>query len=413
MANTPLTNAEVDFKPAWTGLDAEEGVAALLDEAAGIGASDLFLATNERDVAVSMRHLGMVRHLSVLPLDRGRRYISHMKAMAGMDVAERRMSHDGRWVRRSDAGQVLDLRINTIATLYGEDLAVKLLARDSQFRHIEGLGLLRQQHNALIGLLNRPGGLLLVTGPSGSGKTTTLYACLHYLNDGTRKINTIEDPIEYSMDGIRQSQVNPRIEVDFPDVLRSVLRQSPDVIMIGEIRDPLTATTAVRAANSGHLVVATLHAPVASGAIESMLSLGVHAHFLSTGLLGVVAQRLVRTLCPGCKIALDLSDAPQTFEEIQCWMSPGEGRQMYTAPGCQACRQTGFTERTGVFEVLPISREIRRMIAARRPGTEIERQAAQEGIVDFRRAALLKVAQGQTNIDELVRVIPSEEGYES
>jgi type II secretory ATPase GspE/PulE/Tfp pilus assembly ATPase PilB-like protein len=268
--------------------------------------------------------------------------------------------------------------------------------------------LLPPQLQQLVNLLSQPSGLLLVTGPTGSGKSTTLYACLHFLNNGQRKINTIEDPIEYSMDGIRQSQVNLRIGVDFPDLLRSVLRQSPDVIMIGEIRDPVTAETAVRAANSGHLVCATLHAPVAAAAIESMLSLGVHPHFLSTGLLGVLAQRLVRTLCEGCKLGLDLADAAPSFDEVRPWLSPGQGHAMYTATGCELCGKTGYTQRTGIFEVFSISPDIRRLIGERRASGEIERQAEREGLLDFRRAALVKIAQGATNIEEVLRAVPAE-----
>jgi type II secretory ATPase GspE/PulE/Tfp pilus assembly ATPase PilB-like protein len=405
-----MSNPEaVEFQSAeWTDLEIEPSVAALLDMVAGMGASDLFFCTNEKDVDVTVRHLGIVRPLATLSLDRGRRSMTHVRVMAGMDVAERRHPLDGRWVRRCANGGILDLRINTIPTLYGEDMTLRLLVRDSQFRRLDGLGLLRQQYNSLVDLLNRPGGLLLVTGPTGSGKTTTLYACLHYLHDGSRKINTIEDPIEYSMPGVRQSQVNLKIDVDFPELLRGVLRQSPNVIMIGEVRDPITAETAVRAANSGHLVCATLHAPIAAGAIESMLSLGVHPHFLSTGLLGVVAQRLVRTLCPKCQVTLDLSEAPDTFADIKPWLTDGQGQSMSTATGCEQCGMSGFTARTGIFEVLTISRELRKQIALRRPGGEIERQALQDGMLDFRRCAMLKVAQGQTNIEEVLRVVPAE-----
>ena len=172
------------------------------------------------------------------------------------------------------------------------------------------------------------------------------------LNDGRRKINTIEDPIEYAVEGIRQSQVNPILNLDFPELLRNVLRQSPDVIMVGEIRDSITAQTAVRAANSGHLVFATLHSPTAGGAVQSMLNLGVHPHFFSSCLRGVIAQRLLRTLCPKCKVAYDLSESPLTFEEIERWLEPGQGKQIFSAPGCPACGQTGYTGRVGVFEVL-------------------------------------------------------------
>jgi general secretion pathway protein E len=394
--------------PAWTSLSVEAGVPAMLDELAHLGASDLFLASNERDVAVSMRHLGVVRPLTLLPLDLGRKFINYIKAIAGMDLAERRHSLDGRWIHRLPDKSMLDLRINTLATLYGEDVAIKLLRRHSRLEDLEHLGLVRAQYNTLVNLLSSPSGLILVTGPTGAGKTTTLYACLNRLNNGARKINTIEDPIEYEMAGIRQSQVNTKIGVDFPEMLRGVLRQSPDVIMIGEVRDPTTATTAVRAANTGHLVCATLHAPIAAGAIESMLGLGVHRHFLSTGLLGVIAQRLVRTLCPDCKIALDLSEAPMSFDDVRPWLAASEGGQMWTATGCDNCRQTGFTDRSAVFEVLAISPEIRRAIVAGCPASEIEDLARGQGMLDFRRGALLKVAQGHTNIEEVLRAVPAE-----
>ena len=171
--------------------------------------------------------------------------------------------------------------------------------------------------------------MILVTGPMGAGKTTTLYACLNHVNDGKRKINTIEDPIEYALDGVRQSQVNLKAGVDFPELLRNVLRQSADVIMIGEIRDPITAETAVRAAKSGQLVFATLHAATAPAAIETMLALGVHPHFLATSLLGIVAQRLVRMICPACRVAVDISESPQTFDEVRKWL--GAGRRPATS----------------------------------------------------------------------------------
>jgi type II secretory ATPase GspE/PulE/Tfp pilus assembly ATPase PilB-like protein len=260
----------------------------------------------------------------------------------------------------------------------------------------------------LIAMLHSPGGLILVTGPTASGKTTTMYAGLHYLNDGSRKINTIEDPIEYAVDGIRQSQVNPQIEVDFPELLRSVLRQSPDVIMIGEIRDMVTAQTAVRAANSGHLVLATLHAPTAAGAVQSMLNLGVQPHFFASSLRGVIAQRLVRTLCPKCRVGLDLSEAPMTFDDVRPWLGQYDGRQLFTATGCDQCGKSGYAGRTGVFEVLNVTPTIRRLVNAHAPSKELEQQAVGEGMFEFRRAGLLKVAQGQTNTEEIVRVVPAE-----
>jgi type II secretory ATPase GspE/PulE/Tfp pilus assembly ATPase PilB-like protein len=389
-------------------LGPEEATARIIDHAAGMQISDLFFTTNENHVAVQARHLGMLRLITVMPLELGRRCISHMKAMADMDLTARGRPLDGRWIYQHEAGKTIDLRIVSIPTLFGEDFTMRLLPRHSQLLSIDHLGLRATNYNQLVNLLNSPSGLILATGPTGSGKTTTLYACLAYLNNGERKINTIEDPIEYALDGVRQSQVNPRGDVGFPELLRSVLRQSPDVIMIGEIRDPVTAETAVRAANSGHLVLATLHAPVAAGAVQSMLTLGVHPHFLSNSLLGVMAQRLIRTLCPHCKQAFDLVDSAQTFEEVRQWMEPGEGRVLYGPRGCKECRMVGYLGRTGVFEVMTVSRALRKLILSRQPTQAIRQKAVEEGMLEFRHAALLKVAQGETSIEEVFRVVPSE-----
>jgi type II secretory ATPase GspE/PulE/Tfp pilus assembly ATPase PilB-like protein len=386
----------------------EEAVGRLIDHAARLQVSDLFFTANENHVAVSARHLGVPRLLTILPLDLGRRCLAHIKASAGMDVTERRRPLDGRWVRQPKDGAKLDLRISTLPTLHGEDVALRLLVRGAQRLGLDDLGLLRRDYNLLYSLLNSPSGLILVTGPTGSGKTTTLYAGLTYLNNGERKINTIEDPIEYAVEGVRQSQVNLRLDVDFPDLLRGVLRQAPDVIMVGEIRDPITAQTAVRAANSGHLVLATLHAPVAAGAIQSMLSLDVHPHFLSSSLRGVVAQRLIRSLCPACKMSFDISMAPHTFDEVKQWLEPGEGQALYAAKGCNDCHQTGYTNRTGVFEVLTVSREIRKLIFEKQTTQTIRQKAIDEGMIEFKQAALLKVARGQTSAEEVLRVVPTE-----
>jgi type II secretory ATPase GspE/PulE/Tfp pilus assembly ATPase PilB-like protein len=209
-------------------------------------------------------------------------------------------------------------------------------------------------------MLAAPSGLILITGPTGSGKTATMYASLAKRNDGQTKINTIEDPIEYAVDGIRQSQINSSIQLGFAELLKSVLRQSPDVIMIGEIRDAETADTAVRAANSGHLVLATIHASIAVGAVQSMRSLGVNPHFLASGLRGILSQRLVRTLCPACKFSIDLSHAPHTFDEVRQWLAPGEGNTLYAPKGCPACQMIGYSGRTGVFEVQPATPDFRR-----------------------------------------------------
>ena len=308
------------------GMVPEAAVAALIDHAVKLPASDLYIGANENHVAVSVRHLGIVRLLTILSPDLGRRCISYIKAMAAMDLAETRRPLDGRWVRQGEGTNRVDLRISTIPTLYGEDMTLRLLVCQSQTQGLDSLGMSTQNLNDLQWMLSSSSGLILVTGPTGSGKTTTLYACLRHLNDGQRKINTIEDPIEYAVGGLRQSQINLKADVGFPELLRSILRQTPDIIMIGEIRDPVTAETAVHAASSGQLVLATLHAPIAAGAVQSMLSLGAHPHFLSNSLLGVIAQRLVRGLCPICKVRIELGEMPATFDEVRPWLQPGAGR---------------------------------------------------------------------------------------
>ncbi|MFO0899431.1 MAG: GspE/PulE family protein [Pirellulales bacterium] len=405
-----MTPGEAMFTPAvdLSAISAEEAVHAMLDRAAGMQASDLYLDSEEHHLTVSVRHLGVVRKLAQVTLEQGRRMITHLKAMAGADIAEKRKPQDGRLVHRLSNGRLLDLRVSSIPTLFGEDVDVRLLDRDLRRLALEELGMSPHEAQHVQAMLNNPGGLILVTGPTGAGKTTTLYAFLHYLNDGRRKINTIEDPIEYAVAGVRQSQVMPKHGVDFPEMLRGVLRQSPDVIMIGEIRDAVTAQTAVRAANSGHLVLATLHAPVAAAGVQSMLNLGAHPHFLSTSLLGVIAQRLVRTLASDTKVAFDLSEAPQTFEELRPWLTPGQGLMMYGPNPRDEQNPEGYAGRTAVFEVMPMSRELRRLVAEGRPARELEARAIDEGMLEFRRAALLKVAQGVTSTEEVLRCVPTE-----
>jgi type II secretory ATPase GspE/PulE/Tfp pilus assembly ATPase PilB-like protein len=386
----------------------EQGVNKLISYAVNLPASDIFFHSNEHNVTVGARYLGLVQTISVLPADVGRRQISHIKALASMDVTEKRRPLDGRWIHRSENGTVVDLRINMIPTLYGEDLSIRILSRDRHLFTLEHLGMTQDQLNVINGLFETPSGLVLISGPTGSGKTATLYAALQKLNNGRRKINTIEDPVEFTIDGLRQSQINPQIELTFATLLRSVLRQSPDVIMIGEIRDHETAETAVRAANSGHLVLATIHAPVAAAAVQSIRSLGVHPHFLSTSLRGCISQRLVRTLCPACKVTFDLTYAPHTFDEVRPWLGNDEGKVLFAPKGCPQCQMTGYSGRIGIFEVLPVTKEIRGLIAENRPTREIRTEAVREKMLEFRQAALLKVAKGITSTEEVFRVIPSE-----
>jgi type II secretory ATPase GspE/PulE/Tfp pilus assembly ATPase PilB-like protein len=389
----------------------ENAVFQLVREAVHLGASDLFFSAAPNHVLVQMRHLGIVRPLSVLPVDHGRRCLAHVKASASMDTSERRRPQDGRWIFEPDdaADSGVDLRINAIPTLHGEDLAIRLVPHDQQHLVLDQLGMSTGQLDQYRGMIQSPGGLILITGPTGSGKTATLYSSLMRINDGTRKINTIEDPIEFAIEGLRQSQVNPLIDLGFAELLRSVLRQSPDVIMVGEIRDEETARTVVHAANSGTLVFATLHAPAAPAAVQALRNLGAHPHFLAASLRGVISQRLLRTLCPNCRSSLDISDATHSFDEIRNLLAPTEGHTLHSASGCKSCGMTGYSSRTGVFEVMQVSSAIRDLIANARPSRELRDKAVEEGMLQFRQAALLKVAQGHTSIEEVFRVIPSEQ----
>lgn len=402
-SSEPTIMIDVSRKPV------DQAVGMLIEHAVSMGASDLFLVANELTYSVLVRHLGMIRPISTATHEEARRYLQHIKANSGMDLTEKRRPADGRWIyRRQDRDEVVDLRINIVPTLYGEDFAIRLLARGGKLYTLDNLGMTREQLQTYQAMIQSPSGLILITGPTGSGKTATLYASLIRLNDGKRKINTIEDPIEYAIDGLRQSQVNPAIDLGFSELLRGVLRQSPDVIMIGEVRDEETARTCVHAANSGILVFATLHAPAAAGAIQSMRSLGVHSHFLSTALRGVVSQRLLRTLCPKCKISFDLSDAPHTFDDVRPWLKEDEGRLLFASKGCSECGMTGYSDRTGVFEILNVNREIRNLIADGAPSRTIREKAVEQKMLEFRQAALLKVALGLTSTEEVFRVIPTE-----
>jgi general secretion pathway protein E len=389
-------------------LPVEQAVAKLIGYSVMLPASDIFFAADESNMTVSVRHFGIMQPIAIVPAETGKRFVSHVKALAGMDVSEKRLPQDGRWLYRDEDGQVVDLRVNMIPTLYGEDLALRILSRNTRLYKIDELGLGKSQLDEMMGMLSSPAGLILFTGPTGSGKTATLYAALMQVNDGRRKINTIEDPIEHAIAGVRQSQINTQIDLGFSTLLRNILRQSPDVIMVGEIRDPETAETAVRAANSGQLVLATIHAPIAAGAVQSMRGLGVHPHFLATSLLGIVSQRLVRTLCEQCKTSFDLSMAPHTFDELRPWLGAEEGKKLFAAKGCPVCQMTGYGGRTGVFEILRINRRLRDLISDGRATREIREAALAEKMLEFRHSALLKVAQGLTSTEEVFRVIPSE-----
>jgi type II secretory ATPase GspE/PulE/Tfp pilus assembly ATPase PilB-like protein len=398
-----------NFRPALPLADLEPlaAVDQIVRHAIDLQSSDLFIFSNEGSTSVALRVLGQIEQAALMSREQGRHLINFFKATSGMDIAEHRRPQEGRWLRDQNGNRV-DLRINIVPTLFGEDLAVRILNHQIGLRPLDSLGLPRNEYNRLTGMLASPSGLLLVTGPTGTGKTTTLYACLEHLNTGSRKINTIEDPIEYAIAGVRQSQTNPRLGVDFPDLLKNILRQAPDVIMIGEVRDEETAATAVRAANSGHLVLATLHSPVAAGAIQSLRALGANPYFVSSCLLGIVAQRLVRVLCQECRTAHDIRESPETFADIRSLLEPGLGDFLYAPSGCDSCRRLGYAGRTAVFELMTFNPALREMVLQNCSTDQIQAEAIRHGMIEFRRAAMLKVAQGITSTEEVLRELPAE-----
>lgn len=386
----------------------EMAVAFLIEHAVNAGASDLFFLADDGHITAKIRHLGLVREVAHIPNELGKRCLSYIRANAALDLTEKRRPLDGRWIYRKPDGQVVDLRINVIPSMYGEDFALRILVRSNALLGLDKLGFTAHQLQQYQSMVASPAGLILITGPTGSGKTATLYSTLMKLNDGSRKINTIEDPIEYAIEGLRQSQVFPQIDLGFAELLRAVLRQSPDVIMIGEIRDQETARTAVHAANSGVVVFATLHAPSTATAIQAMRSLGVHNHFLATSLRGVVSQRLVRTLDPETRMEYDLSEAPGTFDEVRPWLAPNEGKKLYAARPAESNQFTGYVGRTGVFEVMSITPALRNLISDGQPARDIRHKAIEEKMLEFRLSAMLKVAQGETTMEEIFRVVPTE-----
>ena len=393
----------------WESYGVEDAVNRFIEYAGELRASDLFVTSHEGYVAVSLRHLGEVRRITTLRPDFGRRVITTLKASAGADISDHLRPCEGRRIFPRINRPSIDLRLNSVPTLFGEDVSVRLLDRESGLMSLEQMGLAPYELQIIRSLLAQPAGLILVTGPTGSGKTTTLYGCLQHLHDGKRKINTLEDPVEFVLDGVHQAQINDRIGLDFPDLLTACLRQAPDVMMVGEIRDETTAKTAVRAANSGHIVLATLHAPVAVAAIQSMLAYGVNRSFLASSILGIISQRLVRGLCQACRVPIAPEESPLPLLDVQRWMPPEVRPTVYRALGCDRCHEVGYDRRICIAEAFVMDPELREMLThGRHSNLELYRHAQKNGMIDFGIAARLRVAQGDTTAEEVFRAVPLE-----
>jgi len=313
-----------------------------------------------------------------------------------MDIAERRVPQDGR-VRVKLAGQMLDMRLSTYPTMYGEKVVIRLLSKE-QVLGLESLGMYPEEKTAFERIITAPHGIFLVTGPTGSGKTTTLYAALQKINSQDRNIVSIEDPIESEIHGVNQAQVNAKAGLTFASALRSILRQDPDVIMVGEIRDKETADISVRAAITGHLVFSTIHTNTALGAVTRLGDLGVEPFMVGSALIGVMSQRLVRRVCEHCRRPVEPDEARLALLEL-----PKGGREQ-KGKGCKSCRMSGYSGRMGLFEVIPVDRKIRAMIVEGRSEEEISAYARSQGALDLRRQGRRAVLEGKTTIEEVIRV---------
>ncbi|MBN1946375.1 MAG: Flp pilus assembly complex ATPase component TadA [Bradymonadales bacterium] len=367
-------------------------------------ASDIHMEPSRENGRVRLRIDGLLHEVFHIPMIVYRAMVSRIKTLARMDIAERRRPQDGR-IKTAVGDTETELRVSAMPVAFGEKLVLRIFDPAQLFGPLEQLGLDAQQLELFRGFLSNPHGMLLVTGPTGSGKTTTLYSTLRTLASPEVNIMTVEDPIEMVCEQFNQVLVQRKIELDFANALRSILRQDPDVIMIGEIRDPETAQMAVQAALTGHLVLSTLHTNDTASAITRLRDLGVPPFLISSTLLGVVAQRLLRLVCNGCARARELTPAQAAALEIQ--IPPGSSAHLPVrlGDGCPRCRDTGLFGRTGVFEVLPINDSIRKLIREDADATQIYRAARADGMVSLRESAIRHLAEGRTPFEEVVRVL--------
>lgn len=374
---------------------------ALLSEAIRLNASDIHIETFEKRLVVRFRVDGELKEIITPKRQLAPLLVSRIKVMAKLDIAEKRVPQDGRISLRL-AGREVDVRVSTLPSSFGERVVMRLLDKQAGRLNMTYLGLSDDDYQQLKRLIYQPHGIILVTGPTGSGKTTTLYAGLTDLNDQTRNILTAEDPIEFQLDGIGQTQVNNKVDMTFAKSLRAMLRQDPDVVMVGEIRDLETAEIAVQASLTGHLVLSTLHTNTAIGAVTRLQDMGVEPFLLSSSLIGVVAQRLVRTLCSHCH-SWQVADPEQAklFNEIN--LPIDSVIKIPKAVGCDKCNQSGFKGRTALYEVVPVDDTLRRMIHSNIAEYELE-EYARKNTPSIRADGLRKVLAGRTTLEEVLRV---------
>jgi len=377
-------------------------VSMLLVEAHRLGASDIHLEPLDKKFRVRFRIDGVLQEMQAPPKRLQSAIVSRLKIMTGsMSIAEKRLPQDGR-IQVKIARKPIDLRVSTIPTNHGESVVMRLLDKSSLMLGLPELGFLSDDQETFERLLRLPDGILLVTGPTGSGKTSTLYACLNYMNKPDRKIITVEEPVEYQMNGINQVQVNTDIGMTFPAALRSILRQAPNIIMIGEIRDLETASIATNASLTGHLVFSTLHTNDAPSAIARLVDLGMQPFLVASSVRAIMAQRLVRRLCPHCKEPGELSETDLRALRIEA-SQLGEAQVMKPA-GCDRCRQTGYRGRLGIFEIFIIDDDVRHMINSKKSTLLLRQRARELGMRTLREDGVRKVLAGVTSAEEVISI---------
>jgi type II secretion system protein E len=377
----------------------------ILNQAIQDRASDIHVEPFERELRVRCRIDGILHETSSPPKRLHPAIVSRIKILSDMNIAERRLPQDGR-MRLQSAGRQIDVRVSTIPSLYGESVVMRILDRSAALLSLEQVGMRSDALQGFRQLIGSPHGILLVTGPTGSGKTTSLYSALNEIYSLERKIITIEDPVEYQLDGITQMPVHPQIGLTFANGLRHIVRQDPDVIMVGEIRDGETAEIAIHAALTGHLVLSTLHTNDAAGAVSRLLDMGAEPYLVASSLIGSVAQRLVRVICPRCR-----TEVPRNHEMWQQASILGGGLErgpLYHGTGCDECRNLGFRGRSGIFELLPVDEEVQRLIVKRASASEIRAHGIRQGMTTLLEDARRKVLDGTTTVGELLRVCQRE-----
>jgi len=376
----------------------------MITEAINRGASDIHIDPRENEVLIRYRIDGVCQEIKRLPKNVHEGIVSRIKIISDLNIAERRVPQDGHFGLVTN-GKSIDFRVAVLPTVYGEKVVMRILDKSSILLRLEDLGFLPEALEKYRQAFTKPHGALLVTGPTGSGKSTSLYATLNVLNTEHKNITTVEDPVEYRLAGINQVQVNPKAGLTFANALRNILRTSPDILMVGEIRDRETAKTAIEAALTGHLVLSTLHTNDAPSALPRLIEMGVEAFLVSSAVNCVMAQRLVRKLCPNCKVPYE-----PDMEVLKALDFPYEDMDdliLYKANenGCAKCGGTGYKGRIGLYEVMPMSEEIKKLTVKEASATTIMKQAKEEGLITMRDDGFIKVKMGITSIEEVMRVV--------